>query len=109
MANGIVNIILRGQGGSQVGSEFAKVGKASTDLVVNIKKIGNVFGELGGNIGGFFQNILKGGVFGIAQSILQLGVDLFKKWRDSAKEAAEEAAKAQEAAAAGNQARKSIY
>ena len=49
MANREVNIELRASGADKVAGEFGKVGKASRDLVVNVKKIGNVFGKLGGN------------------------------------------------------------
>ena len=93
MARHEINIELRANGSNAV-SEFGKVGKASRDLIVNVKKIGNVFGEIGGNIGGLFQNILKGGAFGIMQSVVALGVNTFQRWRDSAKEAAEAASKA---------------
>lgn len=94
MARHTVNIELHAGGGSQVVGEVGKVGKATTDLIVNIKKFGNLFGELGSNIGSFLQNLLKGGVWGIAQSIVQIGVDAFSKWKNAEKEAAEAAAKA---------------
>ena len=94
MARRTVNITLSASGGNQVAAEFGKAGKASTDLIVNIKKIGNVFGEVGGHLGGFVQNLLKGGIWGIAQAAIGGVVSLCQKWRDSAKEAAEAAEKA---------------
>lgn len=69
MADGEINITLRSAGGDKVAAEFGKVGRASKDLIVNVKKIGNVFGELGGNIGGLLQNILKGSIWGIAAEV----------------------------------------
>ena len=93
MARHEINIALKADGSKAVG-EFGKVGKASTDLIVNIKKIGNIFGELGGHVGGFIQNFLKGGVWGIAQSVVAMAVSAITKWRDSAKEAAEKASEA---------------
>ena len=44
MARHEINIELRANGSNAV-SEFGKVGKASRDLIVYVKKIGNVFGE----------------------------------------------------------------
>lgn len=93
MARHTVNIELHAGGGSQVAGEVGKVGKATTDLIVNVKKFGNLFGELGSNLGSLAQNLLKGGVWGIAQSIVQIGVDAFEKWRNAEKEAAEAAAR----------------
>ena len=95
MAKSEINIELRAAGGSRVAGEFGKIGKASTDLIVNVKKIGNAFGELGGNIGGLLQNILKGGVFGIVQSVIDLGISLVGKLRASWKKADEDIAKAE--------------
>ena len=94
MAKNTVNIQLRAGGASQVAGEFGKVGKASTDLIVNVKKIGGAFGDLGGMLGGVVQNVLKGGIFGIAAEVTRGIVSLYAKWRDSAKEAAEAAEKA---------------
>ena len=91
MAKQIVNIEIRGSGGSQVVNEFGKVNKASQDFVVNVKKIGGVFGELGGAWGDLVSNIAKGGIWGIMNALINGVVTLYGKWRDSAKEAAEEA------------------
>ena len=95
MADHEINIELRADGGSKVVGEFGRIDRASSDLIVNVKKIGNVFGELGGNIAGLVQNILKGGVFGIVQGVIQLGVSAFLKWRDAAKVAEREIAEAE--------------
>ena len=94
MAKRIVNVELRGTGGAQVASELGKAGKASNDFVVNIKKIGNAFGELGSFWGDLISNITKGGIWGIMNAVVQGAVSLFSKWMNSAKEAAEAAAKA---------------
>ena len=87
MARREINIELRADGSKAVG-EFGKVGKASRDLIVNVKKIGGAFGELGGLLGDLSSNILKGGVWGVMNAVVQAGVGLFQRWRDSAKEAA---------------------
>lgn len=89
MAKQIVNIVLRGDGGTQVANEFAKVRKASTDFVVNIKKIGGVFGELGGAWGDLVSNIAKGGVWGIMNAAVQGSIKLCVKWYEAWKEKGE--------------------
>ena len=95
MDNNEINIELRASGGNNVVGELGRISRSASDLIVNVKKLGNVFGELGGNIAGLVQNILKGGVFGIVQSVIQLGVSAFSKWRDAAAKAAEEAKEAE--------------
>ena len=95
MDNNEINIELRANGGNNVVGELGRIRRSSSDLIVNVKKLGNVFGELGGNIAGLVQNILKGGVFGIVQSVINLGVSAFSKWRDAAAKAAEEAKEAE--------------
>ena len=99
MSSHKINIELSADGGKAVADEIGKVGKASTDLIVNVKKIGRAFGEFGGFFGDLVSNILKGGVWGIMNAVISGAVSLFGKWRDSAKEAAEAAAKAAEEAA----------
>ena len=98
MAKREVNITLRSSGAGKVVDDFGKIGSASRDLIVNVKKIGNVFGELGGNIGGFIQNILKGGVWGIVASIAENVMGLFGKWLDGQKEINKELEKLAETA-----------
>lgn len=107
MAGGIVNIILRSV--SQ-GSGFQKHIDGARELTNQVsdlsqagKKLGATFGSLGSLAGDLFSNILKGGIWGAMAAIANIGISLFRKWRDAAKEAAEEAAKAQEAAAVRQQ------
>ncbi|MBO7721387.1 MAG: hypothetical protein J6T01_03180 [Kiritimatiellae bacterium] len=69
MARREINIELRADGSKAVG-EFGKVGKASRDLIVNVKKIGNAFGEIenvrffdlnsGDEISGVYYNMSGG-------------------------------------------------
>ena len=95
MSRHTVNIELSASGGTKVAGEMGKVGKASTDLVVNVKKLGNVFGELGGNVGGLISNILKGGIWGVMAEVTRGVVSLGKKAWDTLKKAKEEAKEAQ--------------
>jgi hypothetical protein len=95
MSRHTVNIELRASGGTKTAGEMGKVGKASTDLVANIKKLGNVFGELGGNIGGILKNILKGGIWGIMAEVASGIVSLGKKAWDTLKKAEKETQEAQ--------------
>ena len=62
MASHTVNIKLQSGGADKVVGDFGKVRKASTDLIVNVKKIGNIFGDFGGSVGSLLQNFLKGSV-----------------------------------------------
>ena len=88
MAEHKINIELRADSGKAVDA-FGKVGKASTDLIVNIKKLGGAFGDFGGIAGNILSNIFKGGIWGIMTAAVQGALSLFNKWRNSAKEAAE--------------------
>lgn len=70
MADKTINIVLAskstGDGFKKTEAGYAKTNKASQDLIVNVKKLGNVFGELGSTAGSALQNILKGSVWGLA-------------------------------------------
>lgn len=95
MASGIVNIILRGQGGSQVAGEIGKAGKASGDLTQNIKKLGGACGQVGGAFGELISSIAKGGAFGIAAAgvaLLQKVLDDFFAKQEQKEESAAQAA-----------------
>ena len=94
MASQTVNIELRSSGGSQVASEFGKAAKASSDFVVNIKKIGNVFGELGGTMGDLVSNLAKGGIWGIMNAAVAGAQKLIDNWFAKEEEAEERAAAA---------------
>lgn len=94
MARRTVNIELRASGGRQVAGELGKAGKASTDLIVNIRKLGNAFGEIGGNIGGLVSNILKGGIWGIAATAAKGVMSLASKAWENLKKAEKEALEA---------------
>lgn len=94
MAKQTVNIELRASGGTKVAGEMGKIGKASTDLVVNIKKIGGAFGELGGFFGDLFSNIMKGGIWGIMSAAVQGVIKLFGKMSSASEEAEQKAAEA---------------
>lgn len=89
MAKQTVNIELRAAGGSQVAGEFSKATKASRDFVVNIKKIGGAFGELGGAWGDLISNITKGGIWGIMNSVISGIGTLCAKVYKSIKESSE--------------------
>ena len=102
MAKREINIELRAAGAGKVAAALGIVGNASKDLIVNVKKMGNVFGELGNNIGGLFQNILKGSVWGIVASIAENVIGLIGKWRDRQKEVAEASKRATEDMIAAN-------
>lgn len=102
MANGIVNIVLRAAGGSQVSGELAKVGKSSGDLMGSIKKLGSAFGQVGSAIGEFATSVLKGGVFGIVSAGILGIVKLVGMWQKAEEEAAKEAKRKTEEMIAAN-------
>ena len=89
-----INIELRSSGGKKVESDLSGVRKASTDLVVNIKKLGGAFGDLGSIAGNVLSNILKGGIWGIMAASVQGAMALCVKAWNKHKEAAEKAAEA---------------
>ena len=105
MASHNVNIVLRsdktGSGFADTLKDIGATKRATTDLIINVKKIGNVFGELGSQLGGLFQNILKGSVWGTAAEGVKLVAgkikDLWNASDEAAKKSAEEAAKATDA------------
>lgn len=103
MANGHVNIVLstkkKGTGIEDTSKGLVSISKNVVDVRFAVRKLGNVFGELGTTAGSVIANVLKGGVWGAMAEGIRLVVQWIGKWRDAAKEAAEEAAKAQEAAA----------
>lgn len=94
MAKREIDIVLRSTGGKKVVGDLSGVRKASTDLVVNIKKLGGAFGEMGSIAGNVLSNILKGGVFGIIAASVQGAMALCVKAWNKHKEAAEKAAEA---------------
>ena len=94
MARQTVNIELRAGGGNQVAGEFGKAAKASQDFVVNIKKIGNVFGELGGTMGDLVSNIAKGGIWGIMNAAVAGAQKLLDSWLAKQEQVEERAATA---------------
>lgn len=92
MARQTVNIELRATGGNQVADEFGRAARASGDFVVNIKKIGNVFGELGGTMGDLISNIAKGGIWGIMNAAVAGAQKLLDDWFAKQEQAEERAA-----------------
>lgn len=70
MADKTINVILAskatGDGFKKTEGGCAKTSKASADLIVNVKKLGNAFGELGNTMGSVAQNFLKGSIWGLA-------------------------------------------
>lgn len=104
MADKKINIILdtraTGDGFERTnkGLEYSKKAaekatKASTDLTVSVKKLGNVFGDAGSSIGGFVSNLLKGGVWGMATEMIRGFISYFVEAAEEAKRKAEEAMK----------------
>lgn len=104
MADKKINIILdsratgdgfertnKGLGYSKKAAE--KATKASTDLTVSVKRLGNVFGDAGSSIGGFVSNLLKGGVWGMATEMIRGFISYFVEAAEEAKRKAEEAMK----------------
>ena len=73
--------------------KLSKVGKASTDLGTNIKKLGNVFGEFGSISGSVLSNFLRGSVWGIAGDAVRGIIGLVGKAYNSIKESIAEAQK----------------
>ena len=102
MAGGIVNIILHATGAGQVVGEVSKSGKVIAELSGNVKKLGNVFGETGSIMSSVLSNIIKGSVWGVMAEGVRLVVHWIGKWRDTAKEAAEEAKRKTEEMIAAN-------
>lgn len=99
MVGGLVNIVLKA---IAQGSGFEKHTKNAKELTAQVrdlsqagKKLGMVFGTVGGAIGDLFANILKGGIWGVMASLGDLAVKAWGKWSNSAKEAAEAVAKAE--------------
>lgn len=68
------------------------------DLSGALKKLGSIFGMIGGAAGGLFANILKGGVWGVMAEGVRIVIGLIGSWRDKEKAAAEEVEKAAKAA-----------
>ena len=81
------------QGLKRVKKATQEANTASADLTTHVKKLGGVFGQAGGAIGGFVSNFLKGGVWGMAFEAVRGLFDYIKDAAEEAKRQAEELSK----------------
>lgn len=93
----IIEILLQS---ASVGSGFKdtvdnakRVSASMSDLQDGVRKLGLVFGSLGGIAGNALANILKGGIWGAMAEGVRIVIGLIGKWRDRAKQAAAEVQK----------------
>ena len=100
MAGGLVNIVLRsvsqGNGWQENVDNAKKLTAQMSDMGGAAKKFGRIFGSVGSSVGDLLSNVLKGGIFGIAAGLADLGVKAWMKWREAAEEAAKKSAEALE-------------
>ena len=98
MANGIVNLVFRsirdGNGLDETIKKTREAAASTSDFGKGLGELGNVAGGAGAKILGLAKSIATGGIWEIGAKAVGLLVDLFARWRDSAKEAAEEEKKA---------------
>lgn len=98
MANGIVNLVFRsiaqGNGFKDTLAQAREMKGEMGDLSGAMKKLGGVAGQTGGLVGEMLSSALKGGVWGAVAAAVGVIVQLYGKWRDAAKETAEEEKKA---------------
>ena len=98
MASGIVNIILntfkRGSGLEEVAKDTAAAKQGLSDMGKAAQKLGSIFGNVSGVAGRMVKTFLQGGVWELAAQGVMAAINKWQEYREAAKKAAEDAAKA---------------